>query len=101
MSWIIGEIGVTVGLPIEKIQPIELPTENIFTIGLMTNQTQRYRNGADHKDCKVGEVVAVARHNTSLFHYSITSFTQYCLTSLSSPVCVTQRNTVTAIGMVL
>jgi len=82
---------------------IELPMENILAIALMTcwSQTQRYRNGANHKDCKVGEVVAVARHNTSLFHYSVTSFTQYCLTSLSSPVCVTQRNTVTAIGVVL
>jgi len=46
----------------------------------MVCHTQGHRNNADHKDCKVGEVVAVARHNTSIIHY--------CLTSLSSPFCI-------------
>jgi len=52
-----------------------------------------YRGTTNHKDCKVGEMVTVAGHNTFLIHF--------CLTSLSSPLCVTQRNRVIAIGMVL
>jgi len=71
---------------------IDLPTQNILTIALMACHTQGHRNNADHKDCKVGEVVAVACHNTTIIHY--------CLTSLSSPLCI-QRNTMIAIGMVL
>ena len=63
---------------------IDLPTQNILTIALMACHTQRHRNNADHKDCKVGEVVAVTCHNITIIHY--------CLTSLSSPLCIPRYN---------
>ena len=46
--------------------------------------THAHTKNANHKDCKVGEVVAVASHCISI-HF-------YCLTTLCCPLCVNREN---------